>query len=107
MVKFLFILLLLLSCDTNNIIMTEQELDIVDNNFDEKNNVNYFLNLESYLDMNSDGYYEMWFLNNYIQTFTTLTAKTGSYNSYQQLYWETNRIFSKIRIMWKFNSIRR
>ena len=89
-IRLLFVLLLF-SCDNGNTIITEQE-DIVDNDFVEKNNVDYYLDLESYLDINEDGYYEMMFLNNYVQTFTTLTAKTGSYNNYQLLYWETNRI---------------
>ena len=76
-------------CD--NQIMNVQEDS--DDNLNEHYENSYYLDLESYLNIDENGYYEIWFLNGYVQTFTTLTAKTGSYDNYQKLYWETNRTF--------------
>ena len=41
--------------------------------------------------MDGNGYYYMEFLNDYIQTFTTLSGMTGSYNTYQKVAWISNK----------------
>ena len=48
----------------------------------------YFLQVESYLPM-ENGYYIMEYLQNWDQTFTTLTAKTGSTDNIQLVSWST------------------
>ena len=41
--------------------------------------------------MDENGYYIMEFLDTYNQTFTTLTASTGSYDNYQRVAWISNK----------------
>ena len=79
----IFISVLIISCDNQ----------IVGWNNNENDNENgfYFLEIESYLEKDINGYYHMNLLNGYSQTFTTLTAKTGSYNNIQKVYWTADR----------------
>ena len=53
--------------------------------------VDYFLDVTSdSLELNN-GFYMMEYLNGYNQTFTTLTAETGSLDSYQHIAWMSNK----------------
>ena len=52
----------------------------------------YYLDIEApNLEMDDNGYYHMNYLPQYIQTFTTLDANTGSINEYQKVKWISNR----------------
>ena len=83
LILVIFISVLIISCDNQ----------IVGWNNNENNNEDgfYFLEIESYLEQDINGYYHMNLLNGYSQTFTTLTAKTGSYYNIQKVYWTANR----------------
>ena len=41
--------------------------------------------------LDNNGYYHMTHLNDYIQTFTTLRAKTGITDYYQKVKWVSNQ----------------
>lgn len=43
------------------------------------------------LSLDDNGFYVMEYLNNYHQTFTTLTAETGSLSNYQHIAWMSNK----------------
>ena len=43
------------------------------------------------LEIDSNGYYSITFLDDYIQTFTTLEAQTGFENDYEKLEWISNK----------------
>ena len=52
----------------------------------------YYIDLEApNLEMDDNGYYHISYLPQYIQTFTTLEASTGSTNEYQKVAWIANR----------------
>ena len=85
---FIFISVLIIGCD-NQYIVEPQLWELEEET--ESTEVNYFLVLESYLSLNENGYYIMEFLNSYDQTFTTLTANTGSPDYYQKLAWTSNK----------------
>ncbi len=76
----IFISILIVSCDNqNNVLGTNNDVDL------------YFLELTSYLQKDENGYYHMNLLDGYSQTFTTLTAKTGSNFTTQKLSWVTDK----------------
>ena len=50
---------------------------------------NYYLEIDAPSLEKSSGYYELEFLSDYIQTFTTLRAQTGS--EYQKILWVSNK----------------
>jgi len=52
-------------------------------------NDNYLEITAPSLELDSNGYYHMTFLDDYVQTFTTLQAETGS-NNYEKLGWITD-----------------
>jgi hypothetical protein len=79
----------LIGCDYDNIYSSEFEPVTVDEFFE--NDDEYYIELVSYLEEDENGYYRMEFLEGYMQTFTTLTAKTGSYNQYQNVAWISNK----------------
>ena len=84
----IFISVLTTGCDNQNIVepvLWELEEE------EQTTEVDYFLVLESYLPMDENGYYIMEFLNSYNQTFTTLTANTGSPTHYQKVAWVSNK----------------
>jgi hypothetical protein len=83
----IFISVLITGCD-NQIIEPELEFE---EEVTEENEVSYYLDLESYLDIDENGYYIMEYLQDWNQTFTTLTAMTGSYNQYQRVAWISNK----------------
>ena len=51
----------------------------------------YYIEMESYLYKDSHGYYYMQWLEGYTQTFTTISAHTGSINSYQKVKFLSNK----------------
>ena len=52
------------------------------------NEVDYYLDISAPdLQLDSNGYYHIEFLDDYIQTFSTLTAETGSPQTYQKVGW--------------------
>jgi hypothetical protein len=51
----------------------------------------HFLEIEAPNLQYSNGFYRMEYLPQYMQTFTTLKASTGSTNQYQKLAWMSNR----------------
>ena len=82
------ILLLLVGCDETYVF--EPTLPIpyhVNNEYSSNYTCDYTLTLDSYLYMDVNGYYHMEFLNEYNQTFTTLTAYTNSTDAYQNVGW--------------------
>ena len=82
---FIYITISLLTgCTDNwyhNAILASNEME------EEVCETDYFLSLSSYLPVDENGYYQIETLDGYNQTFTTLTAETGSYNSYQKVGW--------------------
>ena len=81
----IFISILIIGCD-NQIIAPELEEEVI-----EEDEISYYLDLESYLEEDENGYYHMEYLEDWNQTFTTLTAMTGSYNRYQRVAWISNK----------------
>ena len=54
--------------------------------------VDYYLNISAdSLSLDSNGFYVMEYLDGYYQTFTTLTAETGSMSTYQHIAWMSNK----------------
>jgi hypothetical protein len=78
--SIIFICVSIIGCDN-------QIIGVEDNN----SNSGYFLVVNSYLDMDDNGYYTIEFLDDYNQTFTTLSAETGSDNVYQKMAWKSNK----------------
>ena len=76
----IFISILIIGCDSQ----------ILEPNIDYENST-YYLNLESYLEQDENGYYHMNVLEDYTQTFTTLTAKTGSFVNTQKISWTSDK----------------
>ena len=87
LILYIFICISLIDCDNqiNNPVESDTGEEI--------NNSGYYLEIESELDYDGN-YYYMTFLDNYIQTFTTLTAKTGSLYKLQELFWNTDRQYN-------------
>ena len=83
----IFISVLINGCD-NQIVEPEIKNDI---EVIEENEISYYLELESYLNLDGNGYYTMEYLQDWNQTFTTLTAMTGSHNQYQKIAWISNK----------------
>ena len=52
---------------------------------------NYYLKMDSYLYRDGYGYYHMQFLDSYNQTFTTISAETGSIDYYQKVKFLSNK----------------
>lgn len=52
---------------------------------------NYYININTYLDIDSNNYYYLEFINGHIQTFTTFTVNTGSINFYQKIRFLSNK----------------
>jgi len=50
-----------------------------------------YLNIDAPNLTKINGFYEMIHLSDYIQTFTTIRAETGSFNEYQKLKWISNK----------------
>ena len=50
-----------------------------------------FLNIDAPDLEKTNGFYEMAHLEDYIQTFATIRAKTGSFDEYQKLQWISNK----------------
>ena len=74
---YIFIYTLLVGCDTQ-IIQPGTETD-------------YFLEVTApNLELDENGYYHIEFLDNYLQTFSTLDANTGSEDTYQKVYWDSD-----------------
>ena len=84
----IFISVLITGCDNQYIV--EPDLWELEDEI-ENTEVDYFLVLESYLPLDENGYYVMEFLNSYNQTFTTLSAETGSPDYYQKVAWISNK----------------
>tara|TARA_Y100000310_G_scaffold40760_1_gene38218 strand:+ start:199 stop:672 length:474 start_codon:yes stop_codon:yes gene_type:complete len=84
----IFISILVIGCDNQMIAPIEnyESIGVIENE-----EPLYYLQLESYLDIDANGYYTMEFLNNYYQTFTTLSAITGSNEVYQKVSWMSNK----------------
>ena len=87
----IFISILTIGCDNQIVEPDLWDLDNTETNTE----ANYYLDISSYLEQNENGYYIMEFLNSYNQTFTTLTAKTGSSNYYQKVKWISNKEINK------------
>ena len=84
---YIFIYTLTIGChailDTQNILTNSDELT-------EECESQYFLEIEApSLNRDSAGYYHIEWLEGYEQTFTTLSAKTGSVNFSQKVFWTT------------------
>ena len=76
----IFISILIVSCDNQkSIVGTDNDIEV------------YYLNLTSYLEKDGNGFYHMNLLDGYNQTFTTLTAETGSNVNIQKVYWAANK----------------
>ena len=74
---YIFIYTLLVGCDTR-ITQPGTETD-------------YFLEVTApSLELDENGYYHIEFLDNYLQTFSTLDANTGSEDMYQKVYWDSD-----------------
>ena len=84
----IFISVLITGCDNQYIV--EPDLWEIEDN-EENIEVDYYLELDSYLPIDENGYYIMEYLNSYNQTFTTLTAETGSPDYYQKVAWISNK----------------
>ena len=50
-----------------------------------------YLNIDAPNLTKINGFYEMIHLSDYIQTFTTISAETGSFDEYQKLKWISNK----------------
>jgi len=83
MISYIFICVSLIGCD--NQIINPVGSDPADG----VENFGYYLELESELQYDGN-YYHMLFLDGYIQTFTRLTARTGSTYKIQKLFWSTD-----------------
>ena len=77
-IKYIFIYILLVGCDSNGILETCDS------------NCHLDVSAPS-LEIDSNDYYHMAFLSGYIQTFTTLEVQTGSDNSYKKVKWLSNK----------------
>ena len=86
-ISYIFICVSLIGCDNqiSNPIQSDMGEGV--------NNSGYYLEIESQLEYDGS-YYHLVFLDGYIQTFTTLTAKTGSTYKTQELYWNTNKQYN-------------
>jgi len=86
--RIISILLLFIGCDSDsNFELTSPTLYTDDTEWASEYTCDYNLSVDSYLDIDSNGYYHMEFLNDYNQTFTTLTAYTNSTDAYQKVGW--------------------
>ena len=79
----IFISVLIISCDSQIVIGGDEDEYLNDE-------IQYSIDVTSYLPLDN-GYYKMEYLNGYNQTFTTLTAETGSLDSYQHIAWMSNK----------------
>ncbi len=87
-----FILIILITGCSDNIIGTDPIEYSNDTPWTTNYNCeNYYLKMESYLYKDGYGYYHMQFLNEYTQTFTTISAETGSMYSYQKVKFLSNK----------------
>tara|TARA_Y100001938_G_C7963552_1_gene365584 strand:- start:197 stop:658 length:462 start_codon:yes stop_codon:yes gene_type:complete len=86
-ISYIFICVSFMGCDNQIINPVESDMG------EEINNSGYYLEIESQLEYDGN-YYHMLFLDGYIQTFTTLTAKTGSKYKIQELSWNTDRQYN-------------
>ena len=96
LMKFRYILytvclLLQYNCSNDNNVVYYTSL--YDENYynDIDTQCNYYINLSSYLYQDENDYYHMEFLFDYIQTFTTLSAETGSYQINQKVKFISNK----------------
>ena len=87
----IFISVLVIGCDWRITEPIDYTIGLDDEIIEEEVQFDYYLELSSYLNMDGNGYYYMEFLNDYIQTFTTLSGMTGSYNTYQKVAWISNK----------------
>ena len=57
----------------------------------EECNLEYYLQTDAPTLIETNGYYRLKFLPEYVQTFATLRAKTGSFDEYQKVKWIANK----------------
>ena len=90
-VIYIICLLLLYNCDNDNTVVyyTDPYYDNYNNQYTE--DCDYTIKLTSYLNQNESGYYELEFLYDYIQTFSTLTVETNSYEIIQKVRFLSNK----------------
>ena len=86
----IFISVLVIGCDWRITEPIDYDVGLYEEE-EEYFEVNYYLELNSYLYLDENGYYIMEYLQDWNQTFTTLTAMTGSYNQYQKVAWISNK----------------
>ena len=87
----IFISILVVGCDWRITEPIDYDVGLYEETEEEYNEPDYYLELDSYLNIDENGYYVMEFLNNYTQTFTTLSGMTGSYDVYQKVAWMSNK----------------
>ena len=95
----MIISLILCGCESDPIYSYSSYMynDINDNN-DYNDNCIYNIYMESYLESDNNGFYHLKILNDWEQTFTTLSSHTNSTETIQKLQFISNKergIFSK------------
>ena len=85
-IKYIFIYTLLVGCDSNDVLTP----DLNDTTESCSSNCHLGVSAPS-LEIDNNEYYNMIFLDGYIQTFTTLEAQTGTDNNYEKLEWISNK----------------
>ena len=85
---YIFIYTLTVGC---NVILDTQNILTNNNDLIEECESQYFLEIEApNLSRDGAGYYHMEWLNSYVQTFTMLSAKTGSDEFSQKISWTSD-----------------
>ena len=93
---YIFIYVLMTGCD-NTIVSYDYDKYYPDESQNENQDfeeliIEYHLEISAdSLSVNEDGFYTMEYLDGYSQTFTTLTAETGSFDTYQHVAWMSNK----------------
>lgn len=79
---YIFIYTLLVGCEGYNPVIPQGDVPKPEN---------YYLEVTApNLELDENGYYHIEFLNDYLQTFSTLDANTGSEYIYQKVYWDSD-----------------
>ncbi len=93
---YIFIYILMTGCD-DTIVSYDYDKYYPDESYDENETVDDII-IDYHLDISADslsldnnGFYIMEYLDGYNQTFTTLTAETGSLDYYQHVAWMSNK----------------
>ena len=87
---YIFIYTLTIGCHTVVGTQEEEEIWPSETNTDESCVSNYMLDIGApYLSKDGAGYYHIEWVGGYVQTFTTLSAETGSTDFSQKVYWAT------------------